>query len=191
MTTAEMLATLKTRLDDGFWTDTELYQALTNGQREVVLYLSKTLKYAKDYIERATKNFVSDGEVIMTTRPILSARYAYDGTDYYNCRILNVADVVSVQANTFLEPDEYDPVLYQDDEEVTILPSPAGGKSKIEYVTLKAIDPIDATHEPTLDERTHNAIVQWAYAEVLSKDESRAGESENEKKIFYEILRAV
>jgi len=191
MTSAEMLTVLKTKLDSGFWTDTELYQALSNGQREVLTFLASSGKYSKDYITRVTKNFTSDSEPVTESRPIVSARYSYGGTNYYACRIYSVAEAVGVKDNSLLSPDEYDPVLYQNATEATLLPSPVGNQSKIEYTRLKDIGDIDSSTQPKLDERTHNAIVQWAYAEVLSKDESRAAEGEAEKKIFYQILRAV
>jgi len=133
-------------------------------------------------------------EYVAASQSVLSVEYSYPSASavvYYPARLVSEQQAKKLDDNEWTKATIEDPISYQTDGKLYFMPFPATlgsltGYAK--YVQLKDLGEIDASTEPKLDELTHNAIVQWAYAELLTKNPSRAGESENEKKIFYEMV---
>lgn len=195
MTTANMLSRVRTSLDEAsasFWTDAEIYSALTDGQQETANYFLSLYK-AKSVnnigavlpqpLESLLKNKIDTTVSSGVTKPtdywhLVSAKWAYTGGlvgTYYPCRIEGLSSIRDFNlANTYLAATETFPTVYEAYSGSAILfwflPAPSGtGAYNISYISVPTT--ISSSVDPILPASTHTAIVHWAVAQMLSKDQ--------------------
>ena len=195
MTSTVMLAAMRTILDESsasFWTDAEAYAALADGQNEVikeVLAVYKARRRADPNTElveelRTLLTFESAGiaasfKAIYTGfLYLVNANWDHDASGTEEpCRIVEMDRGQNHrESNTFLAATATDPIAY-------VAPEPAAGGQSINfrpvYSTtatyslnyLKSPTDIAAGTNATLPVTTHSAIVNYATARMLEKDQ--------------------
>lgn len=194
MTRTEMLARARTLLDEAtasYWTDTEIYSALADGQQTVANYFLAMYK-ANLIIDRSAKLpqpleplVISASATTLTsgvTKPadywhVISAKYAYTGGlagTFYPCVIEKINPTTDFNlANGYLTPSATDPRMYEDYSaalQFWFLPTPSGTAAYL-LRYLKVPTAISSSVDPTLPVQTHNAIVFYAVSQMLTKDQ--------------------
>ena len=189
MTRTDMLARVRTLLDEAsasFWTDTEIYSALADGQQEVANYLVINYRKAKDLnpsaeippslvpLYNTSTSTTASGLINKPTGfwHLLYALYAYSGGTSYNCRIQPLSPSLYFDLdNTYLTPSSIDPAIYQaPTSQLYFKPTPIGTATyTIGYIKLP--DAISVSTDATLPVQTHQSIVHWATAQMLFKDQ--------------------
>ena len=195
MTYTEMLARVRTLLDEAsasFWTDTEVYAALTDGQQEVANYFLNIYKIKSSQnlnallpqpLESLVKSEIDTTATSGITKPsdywhLISAKYAYTGGltgTYYNCRIERVSATRDFNLqNTYLTASNTYPTVYEaysgSDLMLFFSPLPSGTAAyNITYVSTPTA--INGSTSPILPVQTHSAIVHWGVAQMLFKDQ--------------------
>lgn len=195
MTRTEMLARVRTLLDEvgtaSFWTDTEIYSALTDAQQETANYFLRMynvalMNNANSKLPQPLESLVISATATLATagltKPvdywhIISASYANTGGlagTFYPCRIEKLNPVLGFNlGNTYLAPSATDPKVYEAYSATLQLwfsPAPSGtGAYTLTY--LKTPTSISASVDPILPVSTHSAIVHWATAQMLFKDQ--------------------
>lgn len=195
MLSTELLSRVRTLLDEvtsSFFLDTEIYSALTDAQQEAAnyflrLYNSALINNADSKLPQPLESLVISSGTIATvtaglTKPadywqIISASYAYTGDvvgTLYPCRIEKLNPVLGFNLkNTYLAPSATDPKVYEAygaSLQLWFLPVPSGtGAYNLTY--LKTPTSISASVNPILPVSTHSAIVHWATAQMLFKDQ--------------------
>ena len=194
MTRTEMLANVRTSIDEAtasFWTDTEIYLALTNGQQEAANYFLNIYKVkSKDDlsvpIPQPLEVLYKVASATTTTgivdKPsdywhLLSASYAYTGGltgTFYNCRIERFSASMFFNINnTYLAATATSPIVYDvysTSHKFYFRPDTSGtGAYALNY--LKTPTAITASVDPELAVQTHTAIVHFAVAQMLLKDQ--------------------
>jgi len=195
MTTAQLLARARTLLDEvgtaSFWTDAEIYSALTGGQQEVAnhfisLYKLKQAQKIDEPLPQSLEALymnalgtTTDGLVARPTGfwHLLSAEYAYSSSTAYKCRQQRLnANTKAILTNTYLAPSSTDPIVYVDYStldsalRLIFLPVPSGTATyAVKY--LKFPTAISSGVDPTLTAETHEAILSYAMFDLLMKDQ--------------------
>ncbi len=212
MTSATMLAKVRTLLDEasaGLWSDSEIYEALTEGQLAVAQYLLNLFKKTREFKpglrgllkeqQGATNSgYISYGDAtadIPDFWDFFSLRIDNDssGTEY-EARILTRDEYFQdYESGGYWQATKGSPIAYVYVSSTTplnriiFLPSPATTATyTLEY--FKKPTDISSSIEPILGEETHPAIVQYAFADVLRKDELIT-QSQAEFNKFYEMLK--
>lgn len=182
MTSVEMLARLRTLLDEasaGFWTDTEAYSALSDGQREVVdILFSKNRKHSllKSLLKTATgSNTTSTGITLPTDfKDFVNAEYAsVTGASKMPCKLVDYDEVfLRDKENSYLTPIRATPVIYLNATTGLrlICFEPTSSASDYNIVYLKQPTEIASGTDPILPVETHEAIIMYAYSFLLRKD---------------------
>jgi hypothetical protein len=193
MTRTEMLARVRTLLDEAsasFWTDTEIYSALADGQQEVANYFYKIYSMALKENPEAKLPQPLESLVISTSattatsgvaKPsgfwhIISAKYANTGGlsgTFYPCRVERINSMLDFNINnTYLASSASDPKVYEAYSASLLLwfsPTPTGtGAYTLNYLQIPAS--ITSSVDPVLPVQTHSAIVHWATSQMLLKD---------------------
>lgn len=194
MTRTEMLARVRTLLDEAsasFWTDTEVYSALADGQQEVANYflniykikaeqdLDTLIPQPLEVLYTAETNTTATG---LVSRPsdfwhLVSATFAYTGGlsgTFYNCRIERFSASMFYNINnTYLSATTTNPIVYDvfsTSQKFYFQPAVSGtGAYSISYIKIPTA--ISSSVDPTLPVQTHSAIVHWATAQMLFKDD--------------------
>ena len=196
MTAANMVIFARTLLDEtgitsGFWTDTEIYSALASGQQAVANYFLGIYKMQKQQdhaiaipqpLEPLYFNEVNTTTTGLVAKPadywhLLGASFAYTGGlvgTFYKCRIYHLSEVMFDDINnSFLAATNTDPIVYEvysSGQKFYFLPTVSGtGAYSLNY--LKVPSAIASGTEPTLPVQTHNAIVFYAVAQMMFKQE--------------------
>ena len=189
MTSAVMLANARTLLDEAsasFWTDIEIYAALAAGQQEAANYFLTGYKASQNLnalipqpLEALYTAATSTTTTGLVDRPadywhLVSAIFAYNGGDLYNCRIERFSASMFFNINnTYLAASNTDPIvydIYSTTQKLFFRPAVSGTADySISY--LKIPTAIASAQEPTLPAQTHSPIVHWAVAEMLFKDQ--------------------
>ena len=194
MTRTEMLARTRTLLDEAsasFWTDTEIYAALADGQQECANYFLNIYKIkSKDDLsvpipqplEVLYKVATATTTTGIVDKPsdywhLLSASFAVTGGlagTFYNCRIERFSASMFFNINnTYLVASTTSPIVYDvysTSHKFYFRPDVSGtGAYGLNY--LKTPTAITASVNPELDVQTHSAIVHWATAQMLFKDQ--------------------
>lgn len=192
MTTAEMLAMLRTLLDEtpeGFWEDTtDCYPALKEGQLAVVKELAKSKSIALQPlivpVESTTLTFTASQGIDLPTDffVIYSLKASPDGTTEYVCKERN-GDIFFFEDNPYMSSEDselYYTITYSDtgggvDKQLLFEKDFSSGTLSMNYVKKPA--DISATQDPQVDSIAHQAIVFYAYFTLLVKaklDNARA-----------------
>jgi hypothetical protein len=195
MVRTEMLSRVRTLIDEvgtaSFWLDTEIYSALTDAQQEVANYFYKLYSVAlmnsfesklPQPLESLAISVVATLATAGVAKPvdywhIISVTYANTGGlngTFYPCRIEKINPALGFNlANTYLAPSITDPKVYEAYSaslQLWFSPAPSGtGAYSLTY--LKTPTAISASVDPILPVQTHSAIVHWATAQMLFKDQ--------------------
>lgn len=194
MTRTEMLARCRTLLDEAsasFWTDTEIYSSLADGQQAVANYFLSIFKTQRlqDPSIRVPQPlealYTVDTATTITglvSKPadywyLLAASYAYTGgalATHYPCRIYPLShNMFADLNNSFFTGTSTDPVVhevYSSGYKFYFLPSVSGtGSYTLNYLKVPTV--ISSSTDPTLSVQTHSAIVYYAVAQMLFKDQ--------------------
>lgn len=215
MTTAQMVAHVRTLLDEvgvtaGFWNDTEIYPGLADGQQAVAnyflnMYKLRVLQDLNAPIPQPLEALYTLVTATTTTgivdRPadfwhLLSSSYTTTGGlagTFYNCRIERFSASMFFNINnTYLLASITDPIVYDvfsTTQKFYFNPVPsATGAYALNY--LKVPTAIASSVEPTLPVQTHNAIVFFAVAQMLFKDQ-RSGEAQTKMQDFMNELQLI
>lgn len=164
MTTAQMLADVRTKLDEasaGYWTDTEIYKSLNNGQ----IFTLNAL-FGSDNVSTCIKSltvaYSTSSEPSDLLKPI-------GVTLNSSPCLIRSGDKQTKENNTYLTGSTSQPYVYFYSGFVSFDPTPTTGTYTIDY--YKVPEDMTSLVEPTLREPTHPAIVQYAFADLLLKDE--------------------
>lgn len=190
MTTALMLARVRTLLDEvgtaSFWTDAEIYSALADGQQESANYFMNIFKKLKENnpltpLPKALESLyvsatgtTASGLINNPTSywHLILATYAYNGGTSYNCRIQSLSPSLLYDLeNTYLSASATSPTVYQVSATQLLFLPTASGTANYALGYVKFPTAIALAQEPTLPESTHMAIVHYAVAQMLFKDQ--------------------
>lgn len=200
MNSALMYARLATLLDEansGFWTDTERYAALSDGQREVF-----NIVFKKDPHHQILKTLLRDSQATGVSnqaislpsdfKEIMSAKIAITtgGTkipakpiDYNDTHLQNVN-------NSYLKPITASPVVYVKGttslgRKIYFEPSSASSDYIINYIT----EPTEITSaiSPILPAEAQEPIIVYAFSFLLRKD-LRQVEADSAYKLFLDMV---
>ena len=201
MTSVLMLARLRTLLDEsaaGFWTDTEAYAALSDGQREVF-----NVVFKRDPHSQTLKNLLRDTAdgtaasnqaITLPTdfREFVVAKLAVTTTETKKpCRVIDYNEShFQNQQNTYLAPNKANPVVYVKGttalgKKIYFEPSSASSDYSITYITQPT--EISAAVEPVLPVDAQEPIIIYAFSFLLRKD-LRAQEADGAYKIFSDMV---
>ncbi len=200
MISTAMLALVRTWLQEStaaFWSDAEVYTALSTGQRELVRMA------VKDYEQLSIVNPTTDvlhilvplqkaGAITITSSSgslpsdylhLISGTFTPTGGSATPIlrRRQNSATAAS-QVNTFLTgtaAHEY--YAWVAGTSLTLETSGLAGTANIAYISIP-VD-IDATHNATIPDDFHNAVCQFAYGQLLKKTED---ETQKKSQIEYD-----
>jgi hypothetical protein len=193
MLNTEMLARVRTLLDEasaGFFTDAEIYSALTDGQKQVANFLlSKFQNYQK--LPEPLRPLLVNPVASSGTSINVPADYWHDFSLKYGSSVgakqvaikRELKDIAQVEDNSYLT-DFY----YTIDSDTINF-----GISGTQYYTLiylKKPTAIDGSTQPILSESSHSAIVHWATAQMFIKDQ-KIPESQVMMKNYMEELQVI
>lgn len=173
-----MLAHVRTLLDEasaGYWTDTEIYRSLTNGQ---TMTASKLHIKGSSLIENLRKDLAQSEASGWLNLPsdywfFIGVKYAsVGGGTEYPC-LLRRGARFNKESNAYLAGTSSQPYVYVTDNTLDFDPSGSSGMTPRTYTLSYYSKPTDisASVEPILLSITHPAITQYAFAELLLKDE--------------------
>ena len=183
-----MLAAMRPILDESsasFWTDAEAYAALADGQNEVIkaflgVYRAKrkvdpTLPYELESLLNDNVGAVDAVAVPSGFLELISATYDHDGTGgQVACYISNMQETQFNEENTFLTATANSPVAYvkstTDAVKINFLPALSGTPAYTYWCLVSPTD-IASGQNATLPVTTHSAIVNYATARMLEKDQ--------------------
>lgn len=199
MTSSILLIRVRTILDEssaGFYTDAEIYSALSEAQREVVniilnIYHAKSSVNQSEKLPEVLMALIEEQATNSLTTPnndlpddfryLLNCTYRYSDADAtaVPCYIKQFDKKIHFNnANTYMAGTQTAPVCYvkenagQTAREIVFSPnfhSQDGGGYTAAYI--KEPPDIDASVQPCIPASAHEAVVQYAAAEMLKKDE--------------------
>ena len=190
MTTAEMLTRLRTLLDEAsasLWSDTECYSALADGQNGVVGILVAKYQGGEPLhnllADITVQADVADGASVPSGFMELVGATA-GGKD---CEIISFQEYYKRADNSYLSASSSSPIIYRKHTTTTekLYYSPNSAVTASIFY-LKTPTAIASGVEPTLT-RGHEAIVQYAFAFLLEKDE-QSERSALELKKYYQMV---
>jgi len=187
MTSPNMLAKLRTLLDEAsatFWSDTECYASLADGQREVInfalIFYNKNPEHIPEVLRplltSTSSTIGSSGSSASLPASFIapvSVKYSHtNGTQVPTFIRSNGQGHFFKQANSLLQPVATTPFTYFCYFLAgTIVFETAAATTSgytLEYLALPT--DIASGQNATIPDFTHNAIVQYAYAQLLLKD---------------------
>ena len=211
MTSAEMLARVRTLLDESsaaFFTDAEIYSALSDGQREVTnfalgVYRQLRAQNVNSQIPEAIKELITTATGTIAAAG-LTANLPADYLEWIRADLAHTAGSVDAypcyyrentlgafaSANTYLAENITNQQHYftiNATQVVFFTPGAVSVGSSYTFVYFKKPTEISGAVQPILSDFTHEAIVQYAYAYILGKDQ-RTTEASNEYGKFRDYL---
>jgi hypothetical protein len=204
-----MLARVRTLLDEAaasYWTDAESYASLADGQNAAIDMLIGAYR-AKKRVDPNTKlsyeleavlndNTATDDTIAVPSgfMELVSATYDHNGSGGENpCIISDVRKAQLNEDNTYLAADETSPVVYikttGDTVNLEFLPVKSGTPATSYWFIVSPTD-IASGQNAVLPVSTHNAIVYFATAKLLQKDE-RLQESAHWMNMFNQEMSKV
>lgn len=178
--TTVLVSRVRTLLDEasaGFFTATEIYYALTDAQVEVInivlsTYKAKIKADPNEELPEVLRNCIASTTGTGTTS--LPSGFLHALSIYVTATKLPVfirpdgRGRAEGMHNTYLASSATQPYCSLSASQIVFETSVAW---TLEYLQLPAND-IDATHDPTLSKIAYNALIQYATAFLLKKDES-------------------
>lgn len=184
MTSAIALARVRTLLDEsssGFWSDDEIYRALTSGQNELINYKIsefKSTKLVPEILRPLIENTTGAGTANLPSDYLHYIDIYVDSTPVF------VRDITSrshYSNNSFLASASTQPYCYFTNSQIVFETSV---NWTMDYI--KKPTDISVSQNPTLDDRAMNAVLQYAFAELLKKDSDARANNE-----FVQFLQLV
>lgn len=206
MTSTSMLSAVRTLLNEAsasYWTDAEIYVWLSSGQKEVLqgiiaMYMER--KGKDPYVPSIIAKQITELNIDTSSKTVadfpadftyfIGAKYTPDGVDVEKAPLRVMPKTAENQikmANTYLLPTNEQPIGYITGNSVELYPAPTT-TSSLDLSYVKDTTDISASTQPVLQPFTHNAIVRFAFAQALLKDE-RDSDSDKELNKFYEELK--
>ncbi len=190
--TTTLVARIRTYLDEasaGFWTQDEIYKALTDGQREVIsfvlaIYKQKIAVNPDEKLPEVLRScFYTTGGVGSGVLPagFLFPLSVYTSTVPVYIRPDGIQRGAS-KLNTYLTSSSTQPFCSFSGTQIVFETSVTW---TMEYLSLPLND-IDATHDPALSAISYNAIIEYATAFLLNKDENQRAQ-QHLSKFFNEV----
>jgi len=190
MTNAEMLADLRTKLDEaaeGYWKDVECYRALSNGQVQTANLILATYKVRKGEIPETFANLIKEasGTTDVGGEITLPADYMYLLNAQITSGSVPCYIIESNREYFFRESNSY---LKATSTNPTVQIVAVSGVTKlrfsltsvgVNYHYLKTPADIDASTQPDLLEMAHPSIVTYAFADLLKKAERYTEATQN------------
>ena len=168
MTTTEMVTRIRDLVDEdtaSFFDDADIKVSLNNGQKMVANALFNKnprhpallpLRELSLTIAYSSKDEPSDFWRLLSVK-----------LNDYPCR-LRTGDRFMKENNTYLQGATTDPYVYHLDGKFDFDPSPTSGTYDLEYLK----EPSDLTStDPNLREEAHDCIVQYAFGDLMRKQE--------------------
>lgn len=195
MISTEMLARLRTLLDESsasFWTDTECYAALADGQTKIIdevlrvykmrLKIDPAFEVPEELrvLTTLAKGTIAASQINVPTGFIwlVNAKWDHDETGgEKSCLIVSQdRNYTHDQENSFLVADATSPISWVGPEQTSGVQSinfrPTYSSSATYTINyLKYPTAIASGQNPTLSENTHTAIVFYAAYWMLAKDQ--------------------
>lgn len=178
-----MLAVVRRNLDESsasFWTDAEIYEAITEGQRQVanfVLTVYKTKRQINplEEVPEALRKLITKKEdSVAGTSDTLPTDFLYClDVEYgtfeikYPAYNLTTPYLTHSLANTYLSSTRYYRIT-----DTEIIFDNGSGTVYWTLIYLKTPTDIDGSTQPVLGELTHEAVCTYATAEMLNKDQN-------------------
>lgn len=209
MTAAQLKANVDTILDEvtgasTFTTTTEVYQALADGQNEVISLFLSVYRMKKKLDPEIALPFElesilnddtgTDDSVSIPTgfQELIAATYDHDGAGKeVGCKIKDNRRIAFDEDNTFIIATATDPVAYiksvSDTLKIVFLPAKSGTPAFTIHF-LKTPADIASGVNPTLPATTHNAILLFAVSRLLEKDQ-RFSESQGYYNQFLQEMK--
>lgn len=166
MTTAQMVAEVRTKLDEaaaGLWTDTEIYRALNNGQIMTASKLHAQKKFGfLNELYSSKVALISD-----LTLPTDYWQYIDSAVDNKPC-LLRTGDKFNKEGNYYLTGDDDQRYIYLNGSSI-YFNLVFTGYYWLNY--YKKPTEVAVSVNSILDDRIHPSLVQYAFADLLLKDE--------------------
>ena len=186
-----MLTHVRMLLDESsasFWGDSDIYLALTNGQKAVAsVLIQKKSPLADKLRKQATAAYGTDWlNVPSDYWSVISVTYRnLIIGNYVACRE-RTGDIFVKQGNPYLAGSIEDPFFYVANGALVFEPTTTTS-SAYKMLYYKLPTDISGSTEPTLNAATHDAICQYAFAELLLRD-TKHQESALEFKKFTDMV---
>lgn len=193
MTSTEMLGSLRTKLDEetaSMWTDTECYQALNEGQHQVIGLLPPSLLSGNIAVRSLSGGSFASGKLHLA-KPSSVFKLVSAELNGKPVRITpNDAKRNRLNDNSFMSASTTDPTMYEvvgGNVVYYVFEVATASSDTVEINYLPLPSNIDSSNDCKLIATTHPAIVQYAYAELLKKSD-RLQESIGEFGLFIQML---
>jgi hypothetical protein len=179
-------------LQSGFWSDTEIYAALTDGQREIInkwlsIYEAQMNVNPNAILPEVLEPLITINAALSVSgnTVALPAGFIFDLNAVIGTAPLRKRQVERQmpfdQANSFLKASSTDDMYYIAGSNL-YTENTASGTLTLKY--LAAPPDITSSQNPTLKPNVHNSIVQFAYVELLKKNEENQRNSIKEFQQF-------
>lgn len=197
MTVAEMLARIRAAYHEasaGYASDNDIYRGIDNGQMAVTQMLLP-LKHRSLYpiLKQADIVFVSGTQEYalpadFLAEVVVQVAYAAGGA---NATFMPYAIANWRNATAYLQPTTTAPAAYLLGGNIGFYPVPDNNKTQVKALTYyyKART-VDSTHELTLGEETHLAIMEYALYLVFTEDKNH-GEAGQHLNNFVQRITAL
>lgn len=194
MTSAEMLARVRTNLDEAtasFWSDNEIYRALADGQREIISHIfivwkQKVRVNPEEPLPEVLRSLISSDSGTTTKslpNDFMSYLTVYSATNAVPIFVReNWRQNSWMRGNTYSTSTSAQPFCYFNATQIVFETAVAW---TMEY--LKAPSDISGSTQPSLPTIAHNAVVQFAFATLLLKDSNPIANQELQK--FFLLLQ--
>lgn len=205
MTSVELKNRVRTLLDEsaatnGFWSDDEIYKALSDGQMEVLTQMLKRYNEKEMLLPEAFRTLVSNYQQLSITSAVnplpndflflICIRYAVASNDVNDRKPAlirgNDFNKYYHRGNGYLSSSIGQPYCTITGLNIVFEDSPVGSGS-FDFDYIKKPETVDASNDPELPDFTHNAMVQYAFATLLKKD-SRNTDAHQEYEVFQKMV---
>lgn len=175
--TKALAAKVRTSLDEasaGFWTDTEIYNALADGQREIVNIISTIYK---------TKSALNGSEKLPEVlRAIMATTTSQTGTQNLPADYWTWLVIYTGTTPVYVRPDGLDKTLKFNTYMASSAAQPYCSITSTQVVFetsvtwfmdyLKTMTDMSGSVDPVVPSMAYNVLVEYAIAFLLNKDEN-------------------
>lgn len=179
---------------NGFWTDdTEIYPALTDGQREIINYVLTVYKMKSglngiEQLPQILRDIQTN--TTGTGTASLPADFLYPAAVTMSGGIVRIRHTISNPSfakayNTYLAATASQPVCYFSSSQIVFESGSGSIAWTLQY--FKVPSDITSSVDPTLGALAYNAIVEYATAFLLRKDENPRSETHYQN--FFQLLQ--
>lgn len=193
MTTAEMLSRVRILLEEAtasFWSDNEIYSALTDGQNEAIrlkysIYKSKVKVNPRESIPEVLRPLIKDetGTIGLSENTLtipsdlmflISVRYDPAGSNLRPCyqRGMSMLSYFDSDNQYLKDSTAFKSYFFHlDKSEIVFETTVTASPGSYGWTYLKKPADIASGVDPTIKSEYHDAVVMFAYAKMLLKDQ--------------------